>query len=303
MVKLTDSQLIVLSKAAAREDGAAVVPLRMNKAAAVKIGSSLIGRKLMREIKSKPGMPVWREDENGRPMSLVVTRAGRDAIGINEPDETYLPVPSKSGDAERAHPYLAGAAPRPGSKQALVIGDAVEGPWRDVGRPDRSNRLAAPYDAGGLDGSSEARLCSRADPRRDQGLALPDCAWSQRQVGLHSGVTDMPRPPFDRDTIEAEIDRLRSLDLDALRTLWRSTFRSPRPPAFTRDLMARFLCWHIQEQAHGGLDPEIAKHLDGRARGDKSGADRPRRLKPGSVLLREYQRTRPNGWVGVVLDR
>lgn len=39
MVKLTDSQLIVLSKAAAREDGAAVVPLRMNKAAAVKIGS------------------------------------------------------------------------------------------------------------------------------------------------------------------------------------------------------------------------------------------------------------------------
>jgi hypothetical protein len=34
MVKLTDTQLIVLSKAAAREDGAAVVPLKMNKAAA-----------------------------------------------------------------------------------------------------------------------------------------------------------------------------------------------------------------------------------------------------------------------------
>ncbi len=31
MVKLTDSQLIVLSKAVAREDGAAVVPLRMTK--------------------------------------------------------------------------------------------------------------------------------------------------------------------------------------------------------------------------------------------------------------------------------
>jgi hypothetical protein len=38
MVKLTDSQLIVLLKAAARQDGAAVVPLRMTKAAAVKIG-------------------------------------------------------------------------------------------------------------------------------------------------------------------------------------------------------------------------------------------------------------------------
>jgi hypothetical protein len=113
----------------------------------------------------------------------------------------------------------------------------------------------------------------------------------------------MPRPLFDRDAIEAEIDRLRSIDLDALRTLWRVTFRSSPPPAFTKDLMARFLCWHIQEQAFGGLDPKTAKHLDGLARGDKRGADRPRPLKPGTVLLREYQGERhtvtvvPNGYV------
>ena len=80
MTKLTDTKLMVLSKAAAREDGAAVVPLRINKAAAVKVGSSLIGRKLMREIRSKPGMPVWRADEDGRSMSVVIMRAGRDAI-------------------------------------------------------------------------------------------------------------------------------------------------------------------------------------------------------------------------------
>ncbi len=46
-----------------------------------------------------------------------------------------------------------------------------------------------------------------------------------------------------------EIDRLRSLNLDELRTLWRVTFRSSPPLAFTKDLMARLLCWHIQEQA------------------------------------------------------
>ena len=68
-------------------------------------------------------------------------------------------------------------------------------------------------------------------------------------------------------------------------------------------LVARFLCWHFQEQAGGGLDPETAKHLDGLARGDKRGADRPRRLKPGTVLLREYQGERhtvtvvPNGYL------
>jgi hypothetical protein len=121
MAKLTDSQLIVLSKAAARVDGAAVVPPKLNKAAAAKIGSSLIGRKLMREIRSKPGMPVWRADENGRSMSLVVTRAGRNAIGIDKAIETDRPISSKSSDAKRTDHHPAGAAPRAGSKQALVI--------------------------------------------------------------------------------------------------------------------------------------------------------------------------------------
>ena len=102
-------------------------------------------------------------------------------------------------------------------------------------------------------------------------------------------MTGMPRPSFDREAIEAEIGRVRSLGLDGLRALWRTTFRSSQPPAFTKDLIARFLCWHIQEQAFGGLDPRTTKHLDGLARGDRSRADRSRRLKPGTVLLREYQ--------------
>ena len=34
----------------------------------------------MREIRSKPGMPVWRVDEDGRSMSVVIMRAGRDAL-------------------------------------------------------------------------------------------------------------------------------------------------------------------------------------------------------------------------------
>jgi Protein of unknown function (DUF2924) len=64
----------------------------------------------------------------------------------------------------------------------------------------------------------------------------------------------------------------------------------PRPPpAFTKDLIARFLCWHIQEQAFGGLDPETTRHLASLARGNRSRADRPRRLKTGTVLVREYQ--------------
>jgi hypothetical protein len=60
----------------------------------------------------------------------------------------------------------------------------------------------------------------------------------------------------DREAIEAEIERIRSLGLEGLRTLWRTTFRPPPPTGFTRDLVARFICWHVQEQAFGGLDPK-----------------------------------------------
>jgi Protein of unknown function (DUF2924) len=39
----------------------------------------------------------------------------------------------------------------------------------------------------------------------------------------------------------------------------------------------------------GGLDPETTRHLASLARGNRSRADRPRRLKTGTVLVREYQ--------------
>ncbi len=139
MVKLTDTQLIVLSKAAASEDGAAIVPDRMTKAAAVKVGSSLVARKLMREIRAKPTMGIWREDENGRSLSLVITRAGHDAIGAEEGDESTdaskaaALAPKMQGvgrgrapqsdtrQASTVHAQLGCSLPRDGSKQAMII--------------------------------------------------------------------------------------------------------------------------------------------------------------------------------------
>jgi hypothetical protein len=126
MAKLTDTQLIVLSKAARREDGAADVSDRMNKAAAAKVGASLVVRRLMREIRAKPGMPVWRNDDDGRRISLIITRAGRDAIGVeDDAGETQPPVKTRSAKPSSAtvtteNPPTAGL-PRSGSKQALIV--------------------------------------------------------------------------------------------------------------------------------------------------------------------------------------
>jgi hypothetical protein len=77
----------------------------------------------------------------------------------------------------------------------------------------------------------------------------------------------MPRSSFDGEAIEAEVDRIRSLGVDELRSLWQATFLSSPPPGFTKDLIARFLCWHLQVQAFGGLDPKTAKHLASFTRG------------------------------------
>ncbi len=136
MAKLTDTQLIVLSNAAARDDGIAVVSPKMNKAAASKVGASLMARKLMRELRSKPGMPVWRQDDDGRSISLMITRAGRDAIGVDDREKEATQASRsdrKSGSRSPSHrqgddsknsastpPPPNATVPRAGSKQALV---------------------------------------------------------------------------------------------------------------------------------------------------------------------------------------
>jgi hypothetical protein len=92
----------------------------------------------------------------------------------------------------------------------------------------------------------------------------------------------------DPSGLEAEVERVRTLDIAELRTLWRSTFGSVPPAALSKDLLARRIAWHLQEQTLGGLDSAIARLLAKLARGESSPETR-RRLKPGTVLVREYQ--------------
>ena len=117
MAKLTDMQRIVLSKAAARDDGAAVVPANLTKAAAAKIGSSLVARKLMRQIRSKPELPVWREDETGKSISLTITRAGRDAIGMDQIQKIDRSVSNNGRSSKPVASQPAGVSPRAGTKK------------------------------------------------------------------------------------------------------------------------------------------------------------------------------------------
>ncbi|MCX7313728.1 MAG: DUF2924 domain-containing protein, partial [Alphaproteobacteria bacterium] len=54
-----------------------------------------------------------------------------------------------------------------------------------------------------------------------------------------------------------------------------------------KDIIARMIAFRIQEQAFGGLEKGAVTLLERLARGDKPGAMN-RRLKPGTVLVREH---------------
>jgi hypothetical protein len=105
----------------------------------------------------------------------------------------------------------------------------------------------------------------------------------------------------DPAAIEAEIERIRSLGVDELRKQWRMTFGSIPPRALTKDLIARMITYRLQEGAFGGLDLTTIKLLDRLARGEKPELNR--RLKAGTVLVREYRGERhtvtvmPDGFV------
>jgi hypothetical protein len=93
---------------------------------------------------------------------------------------------------------------------------------------------------------------------------------------------------IDAAAIEAEVDQIRSLGIDALRTRWRMVFGAVPPRGLSKDVIGRMVAYRMQEEAFGGLDRETVKLLDRLARGEKPN-ELNRRLKPGTVLVREYK--------------
>ncbi len=98
----------------------------------------------------------------------------------------------------------------------------------------------------------------------------------------------MDQQTVDAAAIVAGIGHIRSLGIEALRKRWRLMFSATPPKGLTKDIIARMIADRIQSEAFGGLDRETVKLLDQLARGGKrSGLNR--RLKAGTVLVREYQ--------------
>jgi hypothetical protein len=98
------------------------------------------------------------------------------------------------------------------------------------------------------------------------------------------------------DAVEAEIARLRDLDLPGLRARWRTMFRRTAPDHLPRHLLFRILAYRLQAERLGDLDKDTQRFLDRVASGALAGGEiktvdgHPSRngLQPGTILVREW---------------
>ena len=98
---LTSTQLVLLSAAAQREDGAIELAPNLKGGAADKVVSKLLRDGLIEEIPARGALPIWRRDEE--------KEAALRIIGIGE-RRALLEAEENSGTGRSAH--VPGSDPR-----------------------------------------------------------------------------------------------------------------------------------------------------------------------------------------------
>ena len=121
MTKLSDTQLIILSRACAREDRTVLpLPDTLKGGAVSRVVQSLLNKSLIAEAPAMPGQARWREDDAG-PVTLLATDAAFEAIGADVPLMANA-QDAVQHDTETATPTLVAPRMRENTKQAKLIG-------------------------------------------------------------------------------------------------------------------------------------------------------------------------------------
>jgi len=103
-IKLTDTQLVLLSAAAQRKDRCLVAPETLKGGASQKVAKKLISMGLAKENKAKRNDPIWsRDEQSGALYTLKLTVAGTRAIGIDDSIELEN-TPREDGALKKRDP-------------------------------------------------------------------------------------------------------------------------------------------------------------------------------------------------------
>jgi hypothetical protein len=93
--------------------------------------------------------------------------------------------------------------------------------------------------------------------------------------------------------IEEDLAELAKAPIRHLRLRWQTMFRSEPPAAFGPDLLRRSIAQKVQEQRYGGLSGPVQRQLsqivNAMAKKPNGRIELPKRIKPGSVLIRTWK--------------
>ena len=132
MTKISDTQAIILSAAAQREDRIALpLPESLRGGAAAKVVGAMLAKGFLQEVDAdlRKGELVWRETGDGHGVTLVATDAGLAAVGIETEDANPAPAGATDAPIEEPAPDTPtkpeaapkARTPREGTKQATLI--------------------------------------------------------------------------------------------------------------------------------------------------------------------------------------
>lgn len=114
----------------------------------------------------------------------------------------------------------------------------------------------------------------------------------ERQTSTTETSRPAGRPSSLGNRVHAELAALENMNLHDLRATWKKLYRTEAPRFFRRELLVRACAYQIQVKAYGGLSPKTRRRLLKIAAEAEQGtfttAGAPRRLRPGTRLVREY---------------
>ena len=116
--------------------------------------------------------------------------------------------------------------------------------------------------------------------------------------GAGEGPSSPALRPIEEEALREAVASLAALDLAGLRLQWRNVFGGSAPVHLPKPLLARILAYRLQADAFGDLPDAVRRTLEGfGARGSAPGGQAGgqgwprstlRRIKPGSILVREW---------------